>query len=212
MASKQAPVTIEQLAAHLGVHKSTVSRAMDPARRHMISAELLQRVETAARELGWQPNRAAAALSTGKSRTVGVLLPDITNPVFPPILRGIEDALESEGYFALLANTALFREELARRNLRVSGDTHIVPLLLGDDQAAVALSERLKQGGDLGMLALGVVCVDQLAPAGHRQPKVVVGRRFPTGVPGLEPAGHPKVDAEPGAARETKGHLLGRGE
>jgi LacI family transcriptional regulator len=37
---------------------------------------------------------------------VGVLLPDITNPVFPPILRGIEDALDAEGYFALLANTA----------------------------------------------------------------------------------------------------------
>jgi LacI family transcriptional regulator len=37
---------------------------------------------------------------------VGVLLPDITNPVFPPILRGIEDALDEEGYFALLANTS----------------------------------------------------------------------------------------------------------
>jgi LacI family transcriptional regulator len=98
--------TINDIAAHLGVHKSTVSRAMDPARRHLIGAELLQRVEAAARELGWRPNRAAAALSTGRSRTVGVLLPDITNPVFPPILRGIEDALDAEGYFALLANTA----------------------------------------------------------------------------------------------------------
>ncbi len=98
--------TINDLARHLGVHKSTVSRAMDPARRHLIGAELLQRVEAAARELGWRPNRAAAALSTGRSRTVGVLLPDITNPVFPPILRGIEDALDAAGYFGLLANTA----------------------------------------------------------------------------------------------------------
>ena len=98
--------TINDLAQHLGVHKSTVSRAMDPARRHLIGADLLQRVEATARELGWRPNRAAAALSTGRSRTVGVLLPDITNPVFPPILRGIEDALDAEGYFALLANTA----------------------------------------------------------------------------------------------------------
>lgn len=98
--------TINDIARHLGVHKSTVSRAMDPARRHLIGSEVLQRVEAAARELGWRPNRAAAALSTGRSRTVGVLLPDITNPVFPPILRGIEDALDDEGYFALLANTA----------------------------------------------------------------------------------------------------------
>lgn len=98
--------TIHDIALHLGVHKSTVSRAMDPARRHLIGTELLRKVEAAARELGWRPNRAAAALSTGRSRTVGVLLPDITNPVFPPILRGIEDALDAEGYFALLANTA----------------------------------------------------------------------------------------------------------
>lgn len=98
--------TINDLASHLGVHKSTVSRAMDPARRHLIGADVLQRVEAAARELGYRPNRAAKALATGRSHTVGVLLPDITNPVFPPILRGIEDALDAEGYFALLANTA----------------------------------------------------------------------------------------------------------
>jgi len=63
-------------------------------------------VEVAARTLGYRPNRAAAALSTGRSKTIGVLLPDITNPVFPPILRGIEDALDAEGFFALLANTS----------------------------------------------------------------------------------------------------------
>jgi LacI family transcriptional regulator len=103
--SATGPATLDDIARHLGVHKSTVSRAMDPARRHLISPELLRRVETAVRELGYRPNRAAAALSTGRSRTVGVLLPDITNPVFPPILRGIEDALHAEGYFALLANT-----------------------------------------------------------------------------------------------------------
>ncbi len=100
------PPTLDDLARALGVHKSTVSRAMDPARRHLIGADLLQRVQAAAQQMGWRPNRAAAALATGRSRTVGVLLPDITNPVFPPILRGIEDALDAEGCFALLANTA----------------------------------------------------------------------------------------------------------
>jgi LacI family transcriptional regulator len=103
--SASGPPTLDDIARHLGVHKSTVSRAMDPARRHLISPELLKRVQAAVRALGYRPNRAAAALSTGRSRTVGVLLPDITNPVFPPILRGIEDALHGEGYFALLANT-----------------------------------------------------------------------------------------------------------
>ena len=98
--------TLQDLAQHLGVHKSTVSRAMDPARRQLVKADLLLRIETAAKTLGYRPNHAAAALSRGRSKTIGVLLPDITNPVFPPILRGIEDALDEEGYFALLANTS----------------------------------------------------------------------------------------------------------
>jgi LacI family transcriptional regulator len=98
--------TLQDLAQHLGVHKSTVSRAMDAERRHLVAADLLHRIEAAARELGYRPNHAASALSRGRSKTVGVLLPDITNPVFPPILRGIEDALDQEGYFALLANTS----------------------------------------------------------------------------------------------------------
>jgi len=112
--------TLQDLAQHLGVHKSTVSRAMDPARRHLVKAELLQRVETAARDVGYRPNHAAAALSRGRSKTIGVLLPDITNPVFPPILRGIEDALEEEGYFALLANTS--RPENSARAVEVAVD------------------------------------------------------------------------------------------
>ena len=98
--------TLQDVAQHLGVHKSTVSRAMDPARRQLVKADLLLRIETAAKTLGYRPNHAAAALSRGRSKTIGVLLPDITNPVFPPILRGIEDALDEEGYFALLANTS----------------------------------------------------------------------------------------------------------
>jgi LacI family transcriptional regulator len=113
-------LTLQDLAKHLGVHKSTVSRAMDPERRHLVRADLLQRIELAARDLGYRPNHAAAALSRGRSKTIGVLLPDITNPVFPPILRGIEDALEEEGYFALLANTS--RPENSGRAVQAAVD------------------------------------------------------------------------------------------
>lgn len=147
--SKDGGPTINDLAQHLGVHKSTVSRAMDPARRHLIGAEQLRRVEAAARELGWRPNRAAAALSTGRSRTVGVLLPDITNPVFPPILRGIEDALDAEGYFALLANTARREGGQAAAQAAVERlqaqrvDGFLIATALRDD----AWLEGLRRGG-----------------------------------------------------------------
>ena len=54
--------------------------------------------------LGYQRNIAAAALRTGRSGMVGVILPDVANPVFGPILAGVEDALGRQGYSAILAN------------------------------------------------------------------------------------------------------------
>lgn len=89
----EAPVTLACFAQHLELHPSSVSRALDPARCHFISPEVVARVRQVADRLGYRPNRAAAALRTGKSGCVGILLPVITNPVFPPILGGIEDGL-----------------------------------------------------------------------------------------------------------------------
>ena len=83
-------VTIRDVAQAAGVHVSTVSRALDPLKRKLISDEVLRTVEEAARQLGYRPNRAAAALRTGRTRTIGVLVPDMTNAVFPPMLQGIE--------------------------------------------------------------------------------------------------------------------------
>jgi LacI family transcriptional regulator, galactose operon repressor len=59
----------------------------------------------AAEEVGYRPNPIARGLKTNRSYTVGVLIPDLTNPLFPPILRGIEDRLEVAGYTSLIANT-----------------------------------------------------------------------------------------------------------
>lgn len=132
-----AKATLQDLAEYLGVHKSTVSRAMDPERRHLLSAELLQRVEAAAAELGYRPNRAARALSTGRSRTIGVLIPDITNPVFPPMFRGIEDALAEAGYFALLANTSrgeAAANEAVERMLTQRVEGFLVATAVRDDE------------------------------------------------------------------------------
>jgi LacI family transcriptional regulator, galactose operon repressor len=64
----------------------------------------------AAEQLGYRPNRIARGLKTNRSYTVGVLIPDITNPLFPPILRGIEDRLDEAGYTSLIVNTDNDRE------------------------------------------------------------------------------------------------------
>ena len=102
--SPPAPVTIRDVARAAGVHLSTVSRALDPAKRHLVRAEVLRDIEATARRLGYRPNRAASTLRTGRSFTVGVLVPDMTNPVFPPILQGIEACAAARGYFVLVAH------------------------------------------------------------------------------------------------------------
>ncbi len=104
-ATARKATTLKQLAAHVGVHVSTVSRALNPETRNLIGPEVAKRVLAAANELGYVPNSMAAALRTGQSRTVGILIPDLMNPVFPPFIRGIQDTLDGAGYTAIIANS-----------------------------------------------------------------------------------------------------------
>jgi len=96
---------IQALAEAAGVHPSTVSRALNPRTRSLVSEKVAKRLEALARKLGYSPDPVAAGLRTRRSGTVGVLIPDIANPVFPLILRGIEEALAAAGYTAIIANT-----------------------------------------------------------------------------------------------------------
>ncbi|SDI50342.1 transcriptional regulator, LacI family [Paraburkholderia steynii] len=98
--------TIHELAELTGVHASTVSRVLNPSTRHLIGAEVADRVLKAAQKLNYTPNRAAASLRTSRSGIIGVMLPDITNPIFPPICRGIEDELAKRGMLPLIANAS----------------------------------------------------------------------------------------------------------
>jgi LacI family transcriptional regulator len=100
-----AAVTLRDVARVAGVHPATVSRALNEETRALVNEETARRVLEAAAKLGYQPNPIARGLKTNRSYTIGVLIPDLTNPLFPPILRGIEDRLETAGYTPLIANT-----------------------------------------------------------------------------------------------------------
>ena len=99
------PATLRDVAAAAGVHPATASRALNPETRILVSEETAGRVIEAAATLGYRPNPVARSLRTRRSHTVGVLIPDLNNPLFPPIVRGLEDRLASAGYVALLGNT-----------------------------------------------------------------------------------------------------------
>ena len=98
-------VTIRDVARVAKVHPGTVSRALNAETRGLVNQETAERVMRAAQELGYRPNPIARGLKTNRSYTIGVLIPDITNPLFPPILRGIEDRLDEAGYTSLIVNT-----------------------------------------------------------------------------------------------------------
>lgn len=98
-------VTLREVATAAGVHPGTASRALNEATRSLVRPETVERVVAAANALGYKPNLLARSFKTRRTNSVGIIIPDINNPLFPPIVRGVEDRLFKEGYVALLANT-----------------------------------------------------------------------------------------------------------
>lgn len=140
-------ITLKDIARVTGVHVSTVSRALDPVERKAITEEVVNRIQAAADMLGYRPNRIAAGLRTSRTMTVGVMIPDITNVIFPPILRGIESVLEPLGYASIIVNTDSERDRESRlvdvlRDRGVDGIIHTAALR-SDPSIAKAAEEGL---------------------------------------------------------------------
>lgn len=144
---RQKRITLKDIARETGVHVSTVSRALDPVERKSITEEVASRIQAAADALGYRPNRIAAGLRTNRTMTVGVMIPDITNVIFPPILRGIESVLEPLGYASIIVNTDSERDRETRlvdvlRDRGVDGIIHAA-VLRSDPSIARAAAEGL---------------------------------------------------------------------
>ena len=136
-------VTLKDVAEQAGVHISTVSRALNPRTRHLITPEVAEAIALVSARLDYRPNAAASSLRTNRTGTIGVVVPDIANPVFPPIIRGIEDALALHGYLAILANTDghLTREAEIAAMLRARGaDGLILASVEREDRAISRLA------------------------------------------------------------------------
>ncbi len=97
--------TIADVARHAGVSTATVSRVINS--QSVVAPATRERVQAAVRELGYQPNALAASLVRQRSHTLGVVLPDISNPFFPEVVRGLEDAAHASGYNVILCNSDL---------------------------------------------------------------------------------------------------------
>jgi LacI family transcriptional regulator len=96
---------LKDVAELSGVHLSTVSRALNLQTAAMVSPETAKRVHQAAKKLGYMVDGVARALKTRHSMSIGIMIPDITNPFFPPAVRGAEEVLAASGYSVILSST-----------------------------------------------------------------------------------------------------------
>jgi DNA-binding LacI/PurR family transcriptional regulator len=96
-------VTIKDVARAAGVSASTVTRAL--SNPEMVNPATRDRVRQTAAALGYQPNRAARGLITGRTGNVGLLVPDLANPFFPSIVKGVQARAHEADYAVFLVDT-----------------------------------------------------------------------------------------------------------
>jgi len=95
--------TIYDVAKRARVSTYTVSAVLN--RSAYVSPELTERVQRAVQELDYSINEVARSLQTRRTRTVGMLIPDIAGPFYSKVVRGVEDSLKRDGYSLILGNT-----------------------------------------------------------------------------------------------------------
>lgn len=103
-----------------GVSQSLVSRVLNGSEVITVPAETRERVLAAIRELGYEPNSGARGLRKGRTFSVALVIPDITNPFYPELERGIQDVAEGHGFDVITYNTdgAIEKERKSLQLLR----------------------------------------------------------------------------------------------
>lgn len=177
-------VTIKDVAKLAGVSPSTVSRALNNS--PLISEKTKARVREIAEKLGYERNELARGLVTGTSGALGLIVPDITNPFFAEIAKGVGDVAHAHGYGVLLCTTEgdLDREARYLRFLRrkrvdglilsaVTADDPNLPELLHSSIPFILVS-RLVRGLDVPFVVgddrMGArLALEHLIQLGHRE-------------------------------------------
>ncbi len=150
--SKPLP-TIDRVAAEAGVSRATVSRAF--TRPDLLSRETVRHVRAVAKRLGYVPNQTARALSTGRHGNIALVVPDIANPFFPPLIRAVQTRADDAGLSVFLGDSD---EDPDREDVLISK-------FAGQVEGFVLASPRLGKGQILGH--------------GQRRPMVLVNRDVP---------------------------------
>lgn len=187
---------MQEIAERLGVHKSTVSRVLNDRGSSRASPETADAIRRMAEELGYSVNPWAASLRTQRTRTIGVLLPRLTDVVLTAMFEAIDAAAIAAGYQVLVASTGDDAWEQRRRVSLLEG-RHVDGFVItsahrGDEEYLDGLARRgirfvlanravarhpVIRGNDWDG---GMQATDHLLRAGHRRIGVIAGRVFAT--------------------------------
>lgn len=199
MARRATQKDVAQLA---GVSQAAVSMVLGGGVPSTISNETVERIQAAANKLGYVPNRLARALKTQRTMTIACVVPDITNPFYPALIRGVQKVAQSHGYDVITLNSdgdAGSERHFIEWALegRVDGVVGVfftlraadLKVLLDHSIAVVRIESSRKLGGALAIddifvdsRAAAYEVIQRLVALGHQRIAMVAGIGGPQGV------------------------------
>lgn len=207
-------VTIRDVAKISRVHYSTVSRILNADPSKTYSPEVVRRVQKAAARLGYRVNRTAASLRKQRSHAIGFIISDVTHPMFPPMLKPIEEVLLPRGYIPILANSS-YDSDRQLTILDTLLDRQIDGVILTGQLALGPMLAHCESAGIPAVLVMGRfrhrpiacvtsddkwgarLCISHLMDLGHRNLAYVAG-------PTERIVNAPRLDGFLSAAKDAK--------
>ncbi|MFV0556855.1 MAG: LacI family DNA-binding transcriptional regulator [Lactovum sp.] len=180
--------TIKEVAEEAGVSKSTVSRYI--AENGYVGKDTQKKIKEAIEKLNFSPNLSARTLKTKKTKLIGLLLPDITNPFFPALAKGVEGFLKKEGYQILFGNIG-DEGQLAEEYLKLLIQSNAAGIITAIDfseqypdlEIPFVVVDRVGHHSDYGVFADneagGYLAAQKIIEAGGKNVAVISG---PVGV------------------------------
>ena len=149
---------MKDVATLAGVAVGTVSNVLNHP--DLVRPQTRARVEAAMERLGFIPNASARQLRAGRSRCLGLVVLDVTNPFFTEVARGVEDYAQAEGYAVILCNSDE-AEDKERQYLRVLEEQRVRGILITPVHGRAPTIKGIRDRGT------PVVLLDRPGPSGH---------------------------------------------
>ena len=138
-------VTISDVARLAGVSTATVSHTINSTR--YVSGETKEKVYRAIAELGYTPDASARSFRTGKKKTIGFIVPDISNKFFATMIESVENYLSAHGYHLIIANTKE-NPEREETNIRLLSAGLVDGLLIASTMEDFSIIQPVEKLGE----------------------------------------------------------------